>query len=124
MYSVYDREFLGIKHIRHHVDDKKLTIFTDHKPFCTRQLQRRFNTPDMPPSLLFIAELSTDIQHITGKDNVVADALSRPITFAIWLPSIDYRQLLKASLHARLLNAAWMDKLPFVLLCIHTEGRK
>ena len=38
----------------------------------------------------FISEFSTTVLHVSGKDNIVADALSRP---AISLPTIDFRQL-------------------------------
>jgi cleavage and polyadenylation specificity factor subunit 1 len=96
-YSAYDREllaiFLAIKHFRHHVEGRKFTIFTDHKPLCTALASSNEHSPRQTRHLSFIAEFSTDIQHITGKDNVVADALSRPSTFAISLPPIDYRQL-------------------------------
>ena len=41
----------------------------------------------------FISEFSTTVLHVSGKDNVVADALSRPAISAISLPTIDFRQL-------------------------------
>jgi hypothetical protein len=54
------------------------TIFTNHKPitYAFQQKQdkcslRQFNHPD------FVAQFTTDIRHISGQDNVVADALSR-----------------------------------------------
>lgn len=81
-YSPYDRELLAIydaiKHFRHHVEARHFTVFTDHKPICfafhghkEKCSPRQFRHFD------FIAQFTTDIQHISGKDNVVADTLSR-----------------------------------------------
>ena len=41
----------------------------------------------------FISEFSTHVRHVSGKDNVVADALSRTNIAAVFLPTIDYRQM-------------------------------
>jgi cleavage and polyadenylation specificity factor subunit 1 len=79
-YSAYDRELLAVyeavKHFRHMLGARHFTIFTDHKPiiyafqqkiyYCS---QSQFNHLD------FIAQFTTDIRHISGQNNVVADAL-------------------------------------------------
>lgn len=81
-YSAYDRELLAIyeavRHFRHMVEARHFTVFTDHKPLifafhqkrdkCSR---RQFNHLD------FISQFTTDIRHISGQENIVADALSR-----------------------------------------------
>ncbi|XP_076635465.1 uncharacterized protein LOC143348755 [Colletes latitarsis] len=81
-YGAYDREllaiYLGIKHFRHMVEGRVFTIYTDHKPitFAFRQKPEKC-TPRQFRYLDLIGQFSTDIQHLAGKDNVVAEALSR-----------------------------------------------
>ena len=42
----------------------------------------------------FVAEFTNDVQQVSGRDNVVADALSRtPTIAAVLSPEINYRQL-------------------------------
>ena len=73
----------------------KLTIYTDHKPIVKAikkpgggesQKQRRW--------LRDISEETSDIQHVDGKRNVVADTLSRPSTLCPE-PSDEARLLIK-----------------------------
>jgi transposase InsO family protein len=60
------------------LEARHFTIFTDHKPITFAFRQRRdSDSPRQFRHLDFIAQFSTDIQHISGQDNVVADALSR-----------------------------------------------
>ena len=81
-YSAFDREllavYLGIRHFRHYLEGRKFTIFTDHRlltfamakssePWSHRQARQ----------LEYISQYSTDIQHVAGAENAVADALSR-----------------------------------------------
>ncbi|CAF4935385.1 unnamed protein product [Pieris macdunnoughi] len=81
-YSPYDRELLAIyesiKHFRHLVEARHFTVFTDHKPICFAfQSHKEKCSPRQFRHLDYIAQFTTDIQHISGKDNVVADTLSR-----------------------------------------------
>lgn len=81
-YSPYDRELLAIyeaiKHFRHMVEARHFTVFTDHKPISYAFQQRKDKcSPRQFRHLDFISQFTTDLQHISGKDNVVADALSR-----------------------------------------------
>ena len=81
-YSPYDRELLAIyeaiKHFRHMLEARSFTIFTDHKPLVYAFDSRKENcSPRQFRHLDLISQFSTDIRHISGKDNVVADALSR-----------------------------------------------
>ena len=81
-YATYDREllaiYLAIKHFRHMVEARHFTVFTDHKPitFAFRQKSSQCS-PRQFRYLDFISQFSTDIRHIAGKDNIVADTLSR-----------------------------------------------
>lgn len=78
----YYRELLAVyesvQHFRHILEAQHTTIYTDHKPLVYAFSQRR---EKLPPSQLnqlgFISQFSTDIRHIKGTDNVVADAMSR-----------------------------------------------
>ena len=82
-YSTFDRElvaiYLSLKHSRYFMEGRPFTIYTDHAP-----LTHTISSPlkDAPGrrlrQLQFISELTTDIQHVKGTDNVVADLLTRP----------------------------------------------
>lgn len=81
-YSTYDRELLAmysaLKFFRHMVEGQDVTILTDHKP-----LQYAFQQPLDKASerqrrqLSFISEITTEIIYVAGKENTVADTLSR-----------------------------------------------
>ncbi|GFU53945.1 retrovirus-related Pol polyprotein from transposon opus [Trichonephila clavipes] len=81
-YSTYDRELLGIylsvKHFKHLLEGNDFVIYTDHKPltFAFKQKNEKAS-PRQQRQLQYISEFSCNIQHVMGKDNVVADALSR-----------------------------------------------
>ncbi|GFX19387.1 hypothetical protein TNCV_3015261 [Trichonephila clavipes] len=78
----YDRELLGIylsvKHFKHLLEGNDFVIYTDHKPltFAFKQKNEKAS-PRQQRQLQYISEFSCNIQHVLGKDNVVADALSR-----------------------------------------------
>lgn len=81
-YSPYDRELLaiyeGIKHFRHLLEARHFIIYTDHKPISFAFHERKHNcSPRQYRHLDYISQFTTDIRHISGKDNVVADTLSR-----------------------------------------------
>jgi len=81
-YSTYDRELLAIysalKFFKHMVEGRDVTILTDHKP-----LQYAFHQPLDKASekqrrqLSFISQITTQIIYVAGKENTVADTLSR-----------------------------------------------
>ena len=81
-YSAYDRELLAaycaIKHFRHFIEGREFILFTDHKPltFALHQNLEKCS-PRQFRYLDYISQYTTDIRHVTGKENVVADALSR-----------------------------------------------
>jgi hypothetical protein len=82
-YSAFDREllaaYLAVRHFRSMLHRREFSILSDHKllsfaihrvsePWFARQ-QRQ---------LAFISEFTRDIKYLRGKENVAADALSRP----------------------------------------------
>src|SRR5436190_680699 len=97
-YSPYDRELLAIyitvKHYRHLLEGRTFTIYTDHKPltYAFNQDPLR-SSPRQARHLEFIAQFSTDIRHISGKDNIVADTLSRVESIQ---KAISYEELAQA----------------------------
>lgn len=98
-YSPYDRELLAvyeaIKYFRYMVEARTFTIFTDHKPLTFAFSTRRDNcSPRQFRYLDFISQFSTNIHYIPGKDNTVADALSRIEELTI--SPLDYQLLARA----------------------------
>jgi hypothetical protein len=82
-WSAFDRELFacveGIRHFRYILEGRAFTILTDHKrlvgalartsdPWTARQCRH----------LAYVAEFTSDVRHVAGQDNIVADALSRP----------------------------------------------
>ena len=93
-YSAYDRELLAIyeaiKHFRYILEARHFVIFTDHKPLIFAFHQKKDKcSPRQFNQLEFISQFTTDIRHISGKDNIVADVLSTvegisaPVTHAM-----------------------------------------
>ncbi|GFO30143.1 transposon ty3-g Gag-Pol polyprotein [Plakobranchus ocellatus] len=83
-YSAFDRELLesysAFKHFRHILEGRPFTLYTDHKPLTFALSSETDRSPRQTRHLAFISEFTTDIRHIKGKFNVVADALSRITT--------------------------------------------
>ena len=81
-YSAFDREllalYLSVKHFRATLEGRSFTIFMDHKPLCGAMSSAVEKSPRQTRHLSFVAEFCTDIRHVSGESNVVADALSRP----------------------------------------------
>ena len=82
-YSAFDRElfavYAGIRHFRHLLEGRKFTVYTDHKPL-THAISRVSDpwTARQCRHLAYIAEYTSDIRHVAGAENIVADTLSRP----------------------------------------------
>jgi hypothetical protein len=67
-----------VKNFRHMLEARHFVIFTDHKPFTYAFQQKRDKcSPRQFNHLDFVAQFTTDVRHICGQDNVVAEALSR-----------------------------------------------
>ena len=81
-YSAFDKEllavYLAIKHFRHFVGGRAFHILTDYKLLTfALTLQSSNHSPRQTRQLDFFAQFTSDIRHIKGTDNPVADALSR-----------------------------------------------
>jgi transposase InsO family protein len=82
-YSAFDRELLacssGIQHFWHMLYGRPFAMYTDHKPM-TFALSRATDawTPRQGRHQSYVTEFTADIRYIPGKENVVADTLSRP----------------------------------------------
>ena len=81
-YSAFGREllavYLSIRHFRHHLEGRQFFVWTDHKPL-TYALHNSItrHSPREIRHLDFISQFTTDIRHVRGTENTVADALSR-----------------------------------------------
>ncbi len=77
--SAFDRELFAcyarILHFRCMLDGRWFAIFTDHKPLIYASDPW---TAHQSRQLSYVAEYTSDIRHIAGAANVVADTLSRP----------------------------------------------
>lgn len=99
-YSAYDREltaiYLALKFFLHMVEGREFIIFTDHKPLTYAFQQKPEKcSPRQFRHLEYIGQFCTDIQHISGQDNVVADTLSRVDTISF---SLDYEALARSQI--------------------------
>ena len=83
-YSAFDREllalYLAIRHFRYFLEARPFVAYTDHKPltFAFSKISEPWS-PRQQRQLATISEFTTHIRHIAGKDNCVADALSRMV---------------------------------------------
>jgi cleavage and polyadenylation specificity factor subunit 1 len=87
-YSTFDRELLAcyeaIRHFRWSLEGRSFILYTDHKPL-THALSRVSDpwTPRQQRHLAYVAEFTSDIRHVAGRDNQAADAMSRPPVAAV-----------------------------------------
>ena len=81
-YSTFDREplavYCAIRHFRHFIEAREFHVLTDHKPL-THSLKSKpdRHSPRQVRHLDFISQFTSDIRHVAGTGNPVADALSR-----------------------------------------------
>ena len=81
-YATFGREllaiYLSICHFRHCVEGRQFHILTDHRPLVHAvHTPSNRHSPREARQLAFTAEFTTDIRHVSGRANVVANALSR-----------------------------------------------
>ena len=71
--------FAGIRHFCHHLEGRQFTVWKDHKPltFALSRISDSW-TARQQRQLSYVAEYTSDIVHVPGKLNIVADLLSRP----------------------------------------------
>ncbi len=84
-FSTFDRELLAafqaVKHFRFFLESRSFTLFTDHKPLVAAISKNK--TPFsscQQRHLSFLSEFTTNFVRLPGKENIVADCLSRPPT--------------------------------------------
>ena len=101
-YSTFGREllavYLTIRHFKHALEGRLFSVYTDHKPL-THSFNARPDrySPREVRHLDYISQFTTDIRHISGKNNVVADTLSRMEIGSIQTPStIDFNAIATA----------------------------
>ena len=104
-YSTFDREllaiYLSLKHFRYFLEGQQFYVLTDHKPLTYALAGRpdRYS-PRQARHLDLISQFTSDIRHIKGPNNVVADALSRIGTNALHTedspPVIDFKAMADA----------------------------
>ena len=104
-YSAFDREllamYLAIRRSRYFLEGRTFTLYTDHKPqtFAISKVSDPWS-PRQQRHLAYISEFTTDVRHIEGKFNTVADTLSIDGISAITapLPGVDYDAMAAAQL--------------------------
>ena len=60
------------------LEGRPFVVWTDHKPLCGALASSAEKSPRQTRHLSFISEFTTDLRHVAGSANVVADTLSRP----------------------------------------------
>lgn len=98
-YSTFGRElfavYSAIRHFQHFLEGRQFFVCTDHKPLISAIASTSPNrSPREARHLSFISEFTSDLRHVSAKDNQVADALSRISVSALSLshgaiPSLD-----------------------------------
>jgi len=82
LWSPYDRElfaiYLSIEHFEYAIRGRPLIVFTDHKPLISMFTSaRNIKLDRRARHIEYIAQFTSDIRHISGASNIVADHLSR-----------------------------------------------
>jgi len=92
--------YYAIRHFRHFLEAREFHILTDRKPLIhSLHSKPDKHSPRQVWHLDFISQFTSDIQHVTGPGNPVADALSRMEANAITLDSsttVDFQAPAKA----------------------------
>ena len=95
-YSAFNCEllalYLAVRHFRYFLEAHSFIAYTDHKPLTLAFAKVSDPwSPRQQRHLAYISEFTTDVRHIAGKDNNVADALSRtPVHTISTQVGIDY----------------------------------
>ena len=81
-YSTFDSDvlavYLAIKHFRHFLEGREFHVFTDHKPLTfALNIRSDCHSPRQAWQLDYISQFTSNIRHIQGSDNPVANAFSR-----------------------------------------------
>ena len=101
-YSTFDKEllaaYLAVHHFTYFLEGCPFTLYTEGKPLVDAISRKKTPLSNRQARhLSFISKFTTDVRHIEGKNNVVADCLSRPKITAALSPSFtDYTELVLA----------------------------
>ena len=81
-YSSIERELLGVvfglERLHHYTFRKSITVKTDHQPLTSIwQKTIATSSPRLQKLLLRLAQYDVHIEYLWGRENVIADALSR-----------------------------------------------
>ena len=92
-YSTFDREllaaYLSVLDSRHLIEGRQALLLTDHKPLCGAFYSLNPAKSDRQQrQLAILTEFFSDIEHVKGSQNIVADCLSRP-TLAVQIDACD-----------------------------------
>nr|XP_061802904.1 uncharacterized protein LOC133594166 [Nerophis lumbriciformis] len=96
-YSTFDCEllslYLAIRHFHSLLEGRHFTAFVDHKPltFVMVKTAKPWSAWQQR-HLSYVSEFTTDIQHLAGKTDVVADCLSQAVTGAVHV-GLDFAQM-------------------------------
>ena len=87
-YATFDREllavFLATDHFKHLLEGRTFKILTDHLPLVHAFKKKSDqNSARQQRHLAAISEFNCTLEHLPGKNNTVADALSRNISAAV-----------------------------------------
>ena len=66
-----------MQHFLSTIEGQNVIVYTDHKPIITAFVKTTNRSPKQSRQFSFISEFVNEIKHITGRNNNVADALSR-----------------------------------------------
>ena len=82
-YSTFNRELLAVvgalRHFQFLLEGRSVHVLTDHKPLVYAFHRARDAwSACQGRHLAHVAEFTSDLRHVAGADNLVADCLSRP----------------------------------------------
>lgn len=119
-YSTLDREltavFESIKYFRYFLEGHEFRIVTNHKPLILLFKQKsEKSSPRQQQQLSFISQFSTTIEHLSGADNIIADALSRVeaviFSYEIGLYDLAKAQASDEELKKAISSSEWLIRL-------------
>jgi hypothetical protein len=123
--NAYDRKLLAIykdlQHLHHMLEVCHFIIFTGHK-LITCAFQQKHDTCSLQQfnHLDFVAHFTTDIRHISGQSNVVANALSHIESVTVPSP---YDTLVHCNTATTSSKHSWGQPPPYGLRPLHPLNR-
>lgn len=125
-YDAFDRELLaiksGIEKFHYLLEGRSFVVYTDHKPLTTVMSSQKTRTPRRNRHLSFISEYTTDIQHVSGRDNIPADTMSRISSIHSIAPEPSLAEMAQAQLNDPLLSSLRNSKTGLVLQDMMVPG--